>query len=87
MREVIAIELPLYFVADDLANIACNRPYWWTSNSCSTRIWWICNPNVKGLVCIAALHLWSTTVPPFPKEFNGKPLLIFDNGGFAHSIP
>lgn len=29
----------------------------------------------------------STTVPPFPKEFNGKPLLIFNNGGFAHINP
>jgi hypothetical protein len=29
----------------------------------------------------------STTVPPFPKEFKGEPLLIFYNGGFAYINP
>ncbi len=29
----------------------------------------------------------STTLPPFAKEFDGKPLLIFDNGGFAYINP
>jgi hypothetical protein len=29
----------------------------------------------------------STTVPPLPKEFEGKPLLIFDNEGFAYINP
>jgi hypothetical protein len=29
----------------------------------------------------------STTLPPFPKEFEGKPLLIFDKGGFAYINP
>jgi pimeloyl-ACP methyl ester carboxylesterase len=50
------------------------------------------NPNVKGLVYIAAPapmegQSMSTTVPPFPKEFEGKPLLIFDNEGFAYINP
>jgi hypothetical protein len=29
----------------------------------------------------------STVLSPFLKEFEGKPLLIFDNGGFAYINP
>ncbi|MGA9148974.1 MAG: hypothetical protein WBZ36_00240 [Candidatus Nitrosopolaris sp.] len=29
----------------------------------------------------------STILSPFPKEFEGKPLLIFDKGGFAYINP
>jgi pimeloyl-ACP methyl ester carboxylesterase len=50
------------------------------------------NPNVKGLVYVAAPaptegQSMSTVLSPFPKEFEGKPLLIFDNGGFAYINP
>jgi pimeloyl-ACP methyl ester carboxylesterase len=50
------------------------------------------NPNVKGLVYVAALapregQSLSTSQPPFPKEFEGKPLLIFDKAGFAYINP
>jgi hypothetical protein len=29
----------------------------------------------------------STSLPPFPKELGGNPLLIFDNGGFSYINP
>ena len=50
------------------------------------------NPNVKGLVYVAAIapregQSMTTSLPPFPKEFEGKPLLIFDKGGFAYINP
>ena len=50
------------------------------------------NPNVKGLVYVAVLapregQSLSTSQPPFPKEFEGKPLLIFDKAGFAYINP
>jgi pimeloyl-ACP methyl ester carboxylesterase len=48
------------------------------------------NPNVKGLVYVAAaapVEGQSGTPVPFPKEFEGKPLLIFDKGGFAYINP
>jgi pimeloyl-ACP methyl ester carboxylesterase len=48
--------------------------------------------DVKGLVYVAALapregQSVNTSQPPFPKEFEGKPLLIFDKGGFAYINP
>ena len=49
------------------------------------------NPNVKGLVYVAALAPKEgqsvSNFPPFPKEFEGKTLLIFDKGGFAYINP
>jgi pimeloyl-ACP methyl ester carboxylesterase len=50
------------------------------------------NPNVKGLVYVAAPapmegQSMNTVLSPFPKEFEGKPLLIFDKGGFAYINP
>jgi pimeloyl-ACP methyl ester carboxylesterase len=50
------------------------------------------NPNVKGLVYVAAPapmegQSMTTVLSPFPKEFEGKSLLIFDQGGFAYINP
>jgi pimeloyl-ACP methyl ester carboxylesterase len=50
------------------------------------------NKNVTGLVYVAALapkegQSVSTSQPPFPKEFEGNPLLTFDKGGFAYINP
>ena len=49
-------------------------------------------PTSKALFTLLALapregQSLSTSQPPFPKEFEGKPLLIFDKGGFAYINP
>src|SRR5215469_4869575 len=96
----IAVELPLRSVTDDLTTlkraidliggpvilVAHAYDGFVVTNAAYN------NPNVKGLVYIsdpAAMEgqSRSTTVPPFPKEFKGEPLLIFYNGGFAYINP
>jgi len=101
---IIAVELPLHSVEDDVATvkraidliggpvIVVAHAYggFVITNAAYN------NPNVKGLVYVAAPapmegQSMSTTVPKvydgLPKEFEGKPLLIFDNGGFAYINP
>ncbi|MGB8938011.1 MAG: alpha/beta hydrolase [Candidatus Nitrosopolaris sp.] len=96
-HRVIAVELPLHSLADDVATV--NRaidliggPVILVGHSYGGFVITNAgynNPNVKGLVYVAALapregQSLSTSQPPFPKEFEGKPLLIFDKGGFAY---
>jgi pimeloyl-ACP methyl ester carboxylesterase len=99
-HKVIAVEFPLHSVTDDLATVkraidliggpVILVPHAYGGFVITNAAY--NNPNVKGLVYIAAPapmegHSMSTTVPPFPKEFKGEPLLIFDNGGFAYINP
>jgi pimeloyl-ACP methyl ester carboxylesterase len=98
-HEVIAVELTLHSVADDLATVKraidLGGPVILVAHAYGGFVIMNAaynNPNVKGLVYIAAPapmegQSMSTTVPPFPKEFEGKPLLLFDDGGFAYINP
>jgi pimeloyl-ACP methyl ester carboxylesterase len=99
-HKVIAVQLPLHSLADDIATVkrAIDLVGWPTilvghsyggfviTNAAYN------NKNVTGLVYVAALapkegQSVSTSQPPFPKEFEGNPLLIFDKGGFAYINP
>src|SRR5688500_4631430 len=91
-HRVIAVQLPLHSLADDVATVKraidfVGGPVILVAHSYGGFV--ITNagynePNVKGLVYVAA-HAPSKGQQhgPFPKEFDGKPLLIFDKGGFA----
>ena len=99
-HRVIAVELPLHSLADDVATVKraidlIGGPVILVGHSYGGFVITNAgynNPNVKGLVYVAALapregQSLSTSQPPFPKEFEGKPLLIFDKGGFAYINP
>jgi pimeloyl-ACP methyl ester carboxylesterase len=99
-HKVIAVELPLHSLADDIATVKraidlIGGPVILVGHSYGGFVITNAgynNPNVKGLVYVAALapregQSLSTSQPPFPKEFEGKPLLIFDKGGFAYINP
>ena len=95
-HKVIAVQLPLHSLADDIATVKraidfIGGPVILVAHSYGGFV--ITNagynePNVKGLVYIAA-HAPSKGQQhgPFPKEFDGKPLLIFDKAGFAYINP
>jgi pimeloyl-ACP methyl ester carboxylesterase len=99
-HKVIAVELPLHSVADDIATVKraidlVGGPVILVGHSYGGFVITNAgynNPNVKGLVYVAAYapregQSVSTSQPPSPKEFEGKPLLIFDKGGFAYINP
>ncbi len=95
-HKVIAVQLPLHSLADDIATVKraidfVGGPVILVAHSYGGFV--ITNagynePNVKGLVYVAA-HAPSKGQQhgPFPKEFDGKPLLIFDKAGFAYINP
>src|SRR4026207_1832188 len=89
-HKVIAVQLPLHSLADDIATvkraidlvggqvILVGHSYggYVITNAGYN------NPNVKGVVYVAAhAPREGQQHGPFPKEFGGKPLLIFDKGG------
>jgi pimeloyl-ACP methyl ester carboxylesterase len=99
-HRVIAVHLPLHSMTDDVATvkralgllagptILVGHAYggFVITNAAYN------NRNVKGLVYVAAPapmegQSMNTILSPFPKEFEGKPLLIFDKGGFAYINP
>ena len=95
-HKVIAVQLPLHSLADDIATVKraidfVGGPVILVAHSYGGYV--ITNagyndPNVKGLVYIAAhAPRQGQQHGPFPKEFEGKPLLIFDKGGFAYINP
>jgi pimeloyl-ACP methyl ester carboxylesterase len=99
-HKVIAVELPLHSLADDVATVKraidlIGGPVILVGHSYGGFVITNAgynNPNVKGLVYVAAIapregQSMTTSLPPFPKEFEGKPLLIFDKGGFAYINP
>ncbi|MGB8938478.1 MAG: alpha/beta hydrolase [Candidatus Nitrosopolaris sp.] len=96
-HKVIAVELPLYSVEDDVVTVKraidfIGGPVTLVAHAYGGFVITNAaynNPSVKGLVYVAAPapmegQSMSTTVP---KELEGKPLLIFDNGGFAYINP
>jgi len=99
-HRVIAVQLPLRSLADDVATVKrgidlVGGPVILVGHSYGGFVITNAgynNPNVKGLVYAAALapregqSLMSWRVSS-PKEFEGKPLLIFDKGGFAYINP
>ena len=95
-HKVIAVQLPLHSLADDIATVKraidfVGGPVILVAHSYGGYV--ITNagyndPNVKGLVYVAAhAPREGQQHGPFPKEFEGKPLLIFDKGGFAYINP
>ena len=99
-HKVIAVELPLQSAADDVATVKraidlVGGPVILVGHSYGGFVITNAgynNPNVKGLVYVAAFapregQSVSTFQPPLPKEFEGKPVLIFDKGGFAYINP
>jgi pimeloyl-ACP methyl ester carboxylesterase len=98
-HKVIAVELPLHSAADDVATVKraidlVGGPVILVGHSYGGFVITNAgynNPNVKGLVYVAAFAPREgqsvSTFPPLPKEFEGKPLLIFDKGGFAYINP
>jgi pimeloyl-ACP methyl ester carboxylesterase len=103
-HKVIAVELPLYSVEDDVATVKraidfIGGPVILVAHAYGGFVITNAaynNPNVKGLVYVAAPapmegQSMSTTVPKvydgLAKELEQKPLLIFDNGGFAYINP
>jgi pimeloyl-ACP methyl ester carboxylesterase len=99
-HKVIAVELPLHSVADDIATVKraidlVDGPVILVGHSYGGFVITNAgynNPNVKGLVYVAALapregQSVSTSQPLFPKVLEGKPLLNFDKGGFAYINP
>jgi pimeloyl-ACP methyl ester carboxylesterase len=95
-HKVIAVQLPLHSLADDIATVKraidfVGGPVILVAHSYGGYV--ITNagyndPNVKGLVYVAAhAPRQGQQHGPFPKEFEGKPLLIFDKGGFAYINP
>ncbi len=99
-QRVIAVQLPLHSLADDVATVKraidlIGGPVILVGHSYGGMVITNAaynNPNVKGLVYVAALapregQTFSTIHPPIPKEFEGNPLLIFDKGGFAYINP
>jgi pimeloyl-ACP methyl ester carboxylesterase len=100
-HKVIAVELPLHSVADDIATVKraidlIGGPVILVGHSYGGFVITNAgynNPDVKGLVYVAALAPREGQTDnaaknsPLPKEFEGKPLLIFDKGGFAYVNP
>jgi pimeloyl-ACP methyl ester carboxylesterase len=100
-HKVIAVELPLHSMADDVATVKraidlIGGPVILVGHSYGGFVITNAgynNPNVKGLVYIAAVAPREGQTEnaaknsPLPKEFEGKPLLIFDKGGFAYVNP
>jgi pimeloyl-ACP methyl ester carboxylesterase len=100
-HKVIAVELPLHSMADDVATVKraidlIGGPVLLVAHSYGGFVITNAgynNPNVKGLVYIAAATAkegqTETTAKnsPFPKVFEGKPVLIFDKAGFAYINP
>jgi len=98
-HKVIAVQLPLHSAADDVATVKraidlAGGPVILVGHSYGGFIITNAgynNPNVKGLVYVAAFAPREgqsvSTFPPLPKEFEGKPVLIFDKGGFAYINP
>jgi pimeloyl-ACP methyl ester carboxylesterase len=95
-HKVIAVQLPLHSLADDIATVKraidfVSGPVILVAHSYGGYV--ITNagyndPKVKGLVYVAAhAPREGQQHGPFPKEFEGKPLLIFDKGGFAYINP
>ena len=95
-HKVVAVQLPLHSLADDIATVKraidfVGGPVILVAHSYGGYV--ITNagyndPNVKGLVYVAAhAPRQGQQHGPFPKEFEGKPLLIFDKGGFAYINP
>ena len=95
-HKVIAVQLPLHSLADDIATVKraidfVGGPVILVAHSYGGYVITNAgynNPNVKGLVYVAAhAPREGQQHGPFPKEFEGKPLLIFDKGGFAYINP
>ena len=95
-HKVIAVQLPLHSLADDIATVKraidlVGGPVILVAHSYGGYVITNAgynNPNVKGLVYVAAhAPREGQQHGPFPKEFKGKPLLIFDKGGFAYINP
>ena len=99
-HRIIAVQLPLHSLADDVATVKraidlIGGPTILVGHSYGGMVITNAaynNPNVKGLVYVAALapkegQSVSSSQPPFPKEFEGNPLLISDKGGFAYINP
>src|SRR5215472_1387690 len=99
-HKVIAVQLPLHSAADDVATVKraidlVGGPVILVGHSYGGFVITNAgynNPNVKGLVYVAAfapregisLSTFHNVPPP---EFEGKPVLIFDKGGFAYINP
>jgi pimeloyl-ACP methyl ester carboxylesterase len=98
-HKVIAVELPLHSAADDVATVKraidlVGGPVILVGHSYGGFVITNAgynNPNVKGLVYVAAFAPREgqplSTFHNIPKEFEGKPVLIFDKGGFAYINP
>jgi pimeloyl-ACP methyl ester carboxylesterase len=98
-HKVIAVELPLHSAADDVATVKraidlVGGPVILVGHSYGGFVITNAgynNPNVKGLVYVAAFApregISLSTFHNVPKEFEGKPVLIFDKGGFAYINP
>jgi pimeloyl-ACP methyl ester carboxylesterase len=98
-HKVIAEELPLHSAADDVATVKraidlVGGPVILVGHSYGGFVITNAgynNPTVKGFVYVAAFSPREgqsvSTFPPLSKEFEGKPLLIFDKGGFAYINP
>src|SRR5215467_10865247 len=88
-HRVIAVHLSLHSLTDDVATV--KRAIGLLGGFVITNATYN-NPDVKGLVYVAAPapmegQSMSAVLSPFPKEFEGKPLLIFDKGGLAYINP
>ncbi len=98
-HRVIAVQLPLHSLADDVATVKraidfIGGPVILVGHSYGGFVITNAgynNPNVKGLVYVAAVAPREgqslRSFPPLPKEFRGNPLFVFDNGGFAYINP
>src|SRR5215813_10577702 len=98
-HQVVAVELPLHSAADDIATVKraidlVGGPVILVGHSYGGFVITNAgynNPNVKGLVYVAAYAPREgqsvSTSQPLPKEFEGKPVLIFDKVGFAYINP
>jgi pimeloyl-ACP methyl ester carboxylesterase len=100
-HKVIAVELPLHSMADDVATVKraidlIGGPVLLVAHSYGGFVITNAgynNPNVKGLVYIAAVAPKEGQTEntaknsPSPKVFEGKPVLIFDKSGFAYINP
>jgi len=99
-HRVISVQLPLHSLKDDVATVKraidfIGGPVILVGHSYGGMVISNAaynNSNVKGLVYIAALapkegQSVSNILPPFSEKFEGKPLLMKDNGGFVYLNP